>query len=685
MIVCRGAARYTGTTPTELTMQRHSINRRAFLRRVGFGAGLSLLPAGAFAASEMPPLVARRVFFENPEYRNAQVSPDGRHLAYLAPLDGVRNLWVAPLDAPIDARPVSRATDRDVGWYRWAHTNRHLVYFRDHDGDENWRASSVDLGSGATVLLTPESGVKSFLQEVDSRFPDEVLLRHNARDQRYFDLFRVNLVSGKSDLVYENHEYDSFVTDGAFRLRLGIRFDKDGNGEVMERTADGKWLPFTTIPIGDIDATNLLGFSADGNTLFMLDPRGRDKAVLAAVDMKSKRSTILAADEEADIVSVSFADRRPIAALAERQRAHWHAIDPSAGKDLALAAAYGPGDIEFVSRSKTNRQVIVYYERDAASGEYALIDHDASGMKRLYIQHKALNEVPLRPLEPVSFAARDGLTLRGYLTRPGAESGGKVPLVLVIHGGPYARDWWGFNSIHQWLANRGYAALSINYRGSTGFGKAFVTAADHEWGGKMHDDLIDGLDWTIAQGFVDAERVGFFGGSYGGYSALMAATKTPDRFACIVDLFGPSNLITLMKTIPAYWLPSISIWHNRLGDPNTEEGRAFLADRSPLNHLERATKPILIAQGLQDVRVVAAESEQMVDALKKRDVPVTYITFADEGHGFVRPENRLAFNAVAEAFLGKYLGGRVQPVGGDFAGSSLQIPTGRDLIPGLPA
>jgi dipeptidyl aminopeptidase/acylaminoacyl peptidase len=408
--------------------------------------------------------------------------------------------------------------------------------------------------------------------------------------------------------------------------------------------------------------------------------------VLAAIDMATRQSTILAADDEADIVRVSFSNRRPMAALAIKERAHWHAVDPSVEKDLAMLAGHGPGDVDFASRSRGNRKLVVYFERDAASGEYVLLDREAGTVRPLYIQHKALNEIPLRPLEPVSFAARDGLQLYGYLTRPatGAD-GGKPPLVLVIHGGPYARDSWGFLPVHQWLANRGYAALSINYRGSTGYGKAFVTAADHEWGGKMHDDLIDGLDWALAQGYADPARIGFYGGSYGGYSALTAATKTPDRFNCIIDAFGISNLITFMATIPAYWMPSFSIWYNRLGDPKTEAGRAMLADRSPINHLDRATKPILIGQGLQDVRVVAAESEQMVAALTRRDVPVTYVTFADEGHGFVRPENRLAFTAVAEAFLANHLGGRVQPVGGDFAGSSIRIPVGRDLVPGLPA
>ena len=286
-------------------------------------------------------------------------------------------------------------------------------------------------------------------------------------------------------------------------------------------------------------------------------------------------------------------------------------------------------------------------------------------------------------MQPVAIRARDGLELTSYLTLPERKAGERLPLVLAIHGGPYWRDSWGFSSTHQFLANRGYAVLSVNFRGSTGFGRAFVTAADKEWGGRMHDDLIDGVEWAVAQGIADPRRVCAYGASYGGYSALVAATKTPEVFACIVDVFGISNLLTFMATIPPYWKPWFSVWKNRLGDPDTEEGRAFLRSRSPLFNLERATRPILIVQGMKDVRVVAAESEQMVAALERKGAPVTYVSFPDEGHGFAREENRLAFSAILEAFLAKHLGGRFQPIGGDFTGSSLRVQTGAKLVPGL--
>jgi dipeptidyl aminopeptidase/acylaminoacyl peptidase len=669
----------------EVSMPIVPIDRRDFLQRTAMlGASLPLAGLVRSAQAQQAGLVARKVFFDNADYSNVRISPDGQNLAWLAPIDSVSNLWVAPVADLNAARPVTRVTGRSIGTYfRWGYTNRHLTYFRDNDGDENYRAFSVDVQTGAVIPLTPD-GAKSFFQEADAKFPEEVLIKHNQRDKRYFDLFRVNLVTGASELVYENREYVWFVTDSDFKLRLATRYAADGSAEVFERSADGSFAPFMRIPIGDLDMTQLVDFSADGKTMYMLDARGRDKAAAFAVDMASRNATLLAADEEADIsLLILDEQRRLLAARSVRDRARWYPIDPAVGRHLADLARR-PGDVTLVSSDEANRLMTVLYERDAESGEFALLDRQTHEVRKLFSQRKSLSDVALSQMQPVVIPSRDGLRLPGYLTLPVHAAGnGPLPMVLVIHGGPYLRDHWGFNSVHQWLANRGYAVLSVNYRGSTGYGKAFVQAANREWGGRMHDDLIDAVDWAVGQGIADPRRVGFYGGSYGGYSALTAATKTPDVFACIVDIFGISNLITFMATIPPYWGPWFSIWKNRLGDPDTEAGRAFLIERSPITHIDRAVRPILIAQGMRDVRVVAAESEQMVKALKQRSVPVTYITFADEGHGFVRPENRMAFCAVTEAFLAKHLGGRYQPVAGDFAGSSLKIETGGELIPGI--
>jgi dipeptidyl aminopeptidase/acylaminoacyl peptidase len=662
-----------------------SVDRRVFLKGSA-AASLTFPFAGAVRTeARETDLIARKIFFDNADCYNVRLSPDGKNLAWAAPVDKVINLFVAPVTDPGSARPVTRITGRSISTYfRWAHTNRHLVFFRDRDGDENYRAFSVDIESEAAIPLTPDGGVKSILQEVSHKFPREMLIKHNQRDKRYFDLFRIDVVTSESRLVFENPDFGDFFTDTELELRFAARLNAQGTNEWFERQADGTWQPFIQIPIGDVDSTHLVDMSADGKTLYLIDSRGRDKAALFAMDMASRKTTLLAADDEFDIsqAALDMESRRPIAARAIRDRVRWYPVEAGAKEDLANLARHGSGDIFFISDSLDRRLGSIYYQRDSESSEFALFDRSSRQVRKLFLDRKDLAGLPLRKLQPVIIPARDGLRLNGYLTMP-EGGGGKVPLVLLIHGGPYLRDTWGFSPTHQWLANRGYAVLAVNYRGSTGFGKAFIAKADKEWGGRMHDDLIDAVDWAIGQGIADSKRVGFFGGSYGGYSALTAATKTPEVFACIVDLFGISNLNTFMKTIPPYWGPWMSVWKNRLGDPDTEEGRAFLTERSPLTHIDRVVRPILIAQGMNDVRVVPAESEQMVTALKARGVPVTYITFSDEGHGFVRPENRLAFNAVAEAFLAKHLGGRVQPIGDDFAGSTLKVETGGEHVPGL--
>lgn len=665
-------------------------SRRRFLTGLAAcTAGLYLprLASGAASETSTRPLIPREVFFSNPDVAWARLSPDGTRVAYIAPVDGVRNLWVAPLDALKVARPLTRATDRPIGsFFQWAFTNRHIVFFQERNGDENWRASSVDTANGTIVPLTPAYGVRAYVQEASHRFPREMLLAHNERDKRFFDLYRVDVVTGRAALLFENHQFAGLFTDSALRLRLARRHLEDGSIEWLERRQSGAWVPFLTIPIGDVDGTRLFAISEDGQTLYLLDARGRDKAALVAMDMVTRKTRLLAEDTDADItrIVVHGITRHPLVVGAMPDRRRWQAVSRSFATDLKVLRAATPGDLEFSGLSLDARKALLYVERDDTSPEYAVYNRQTRRLHTLAKVRRKLDGLPLQPLQPVVFPARDGLTLRGYLTLPHADARSQ-PMVLVVHGGPYARDEWGFNGTHQWLANRGYAVLSVNFRGSTGFGKAFVTAADREWGGKMHDDLIAAVDWAVARGIADPQRVGFYGASYGGYSALTAATRTPEVFACIVDIFGIANLLTFMAAIPPYWRPWFSVWKNRLGDPDTEEGRAFLRERSPLTHIDRAFRPILIAQGLEDVRVTRAESEQIVAALRHRNVPVTYVTFRDEGHGFLRPENQIAFRAITEAFLAKHLGGAAEPIDQtrDFKGSTLAVEAGAELVPGL--
>jgi dipeptidyl aminopeptidase/acylaminoacyl peptidase len=663
------------------------LDRRRFV--IGTAALAATVAAkGGVGLAAGRALVPRTVFFGDPDVAWARMSPDGRLVAYIAPVDGVRNVWVAPLDDLAAARPVTRVTSRPLAWmYRWAYTSRHIVFFEDRDGDENWRASSVDVHSGAVVPLTPPRGVRAHVQEASPRFPREMLLGHNERDRQRPDIYRIDLVTGRSELVYRNERFAWVFTDKDFQVRFGCRYLPDGRVEWLERRGDDAWVLFFTVPLGDVDGTRPVDVSHDGRTLYLLDSRGRDTSALVAMDLPTRRTRVVAADPSADLRDVFFdeATGHVLAAGGMLGRQRWHAVDPRFARDLAtIRAAARGGDVYLNNVSRDGRRVLVFVDRDDRSPEYALYDRATRRFRPLVPVYRRLAGVPLRPLEPVTFPARDGLTIHGYLTLP--EPGARdVPMILDVHGGPYWRDRWGFESTHQWLANRGYAVLSVNFRGSTGFGKSFVTAADGEWGGKMHDDLIDGVRWAIGRRIADPARVGIYGGSYGGYAALVGATRTPETFACVVDVFGIANLLTFMAAIPPYWRPWFSVWKKRVGDPDTEAGRAFLRERSPLTHIARAARPILVAQGLEDVRVTRAESEQIVAALRERGVPVTYITFRDEGHGFARPENHLAFRAVTEAFLARHLGGAAEPIdrARDFAGSTLVVETGADLVPGL--
>ncbi len=674
-----------------------AIPRRWLVQAAAWGAAAAAggwLPGRRLAAPAAA-LTPSRIFFEEPGYAGVRLSPRGGLLAWVAPVGSVRNLWVAPADDPGSARPVTAAERPVAPFFVWAWTERHIVFFEERGGDENWRASSVDVVTGAVVPLTPESGVRSFLQQRSRRFPTEMLLAHNGRDRRLFDLHRVDVVTGASTPVFDNPEFDRLYTDLAFELRLARRTRGDGAQEyVLRRAAEGgagggAWEAFDEVALGDVATTWATGLSADRRSLFMVDSRGRDRAALFEVDLETRARRLLAEDPEADVAGAALdpGTERPVAAYAiGAARRRWHLVDPAFGSHLArleaVAAAAPGGELRVEHRSTEGGRLVAYVERDAAPGEFLLYDEAGGGVRPLFAARPGLRGVPLRPMTPATIPARDGLPLRSYLTLPadGARGG---PMVLVVHGGPYARDAWGYSATHQWLASRGYAVLGVNYRGSTGFGKAFVNAADREWGGRMHDDLVDAVAWAVAEGHADPARVGIYGASFGGYAALTAATRTPALFACAVDVFGISNLETFMATVPPYWSPWFAVWKRRLADPATEEGRAWLRERSPLTHVDRIARPLLIAQGLNDVRVRAAESEQIVAAMRARGLPVTYVTFPDEGHGFARPENRRAFGAVAELFLAQHLGGGAEPVGDAFAGSSIRVEAGRDLVRGL--
>ncbi|MCX8183256.1 MAG: S9 family peptidase [Crenarchaeota archaeon] len=638
------------------------------------------------------PLIPRRILFGNPDRVQARVSPDGTRISYLAPFNGVLNVWVAPVDEPDNAKPVTNDTYRGIRFHIWAYTNEHVLYIQDKAGDENWRIYSVSLKSGESKDLTPLEGVQARIENVSHKSPDEILVSLNDRSPEYHDLYTLNIMNGERRLVKRNDGFMGFITDDDYRVHFASLMTPDGGTELLKPTEEGTWEPFIRISMEDALTTTPIGVDKTGKILYMTDSRGRNTSALVALNIETGEKTILAFDEKSDVedVLVHPVEKHVQAVAFNYERRRWNVVDDSIERDFSYLEKVCEGDLDLTSRTLRDDKWIVSYVVDDGPARYYLYDREAGEARFLFTDRKALEQFTLAKMHSASVKSRDGLNLVCYYTLPvGSDQDGDgrpdapLPMVLMVHGGPWARDRWGFNPYHQWLANRGYAVLSVNFRGSTGFGKQFVNAGNMEWGRRMHDDLIDAVDWAIREGIADSSKIAIFGGSYGGYATLVGLTFTPDRFACGVDIVGPSNLVTLLESIPPYWKPMVELFATRVGDHRTEEGRALLRERSPLTYVDRIRKPLLIGQGANDPRVKRAESDQIVKAMREKGISVTYVVFPDEGHGFARPENRLSFNAVAEAFLSRFLGGLFEPIGEDFEGSTITVETGVSEVPGL--
>ncbi|MEM8757315.1 MAG: S9 family peptidase [Planctomycetota bacterium] len=655
-------------------------------------------PAAAFTSSHPDhdvPLIPRDVLFGNPERAALQISPDGRHLSWLAPVDGVLNVWVAPRDDLEAARPITDDSGRGIRQYFWAWNGSHVVYLQDIGGDENFRAYSVNIDTNDAIDLTPMEGIRVQVSGVSPRFPDEMILGINDRNPQLHDLHRVNVVTGDRELLKENPGFAGYTVDDDFAVRFATRFEADGGLSYFEVAEDGTVAdePMIRVPQTDALTTGLAGFDATGRVLYMLDSRPGNTAALYTKNLDTGETDLVFEHPKADVAGViAHPTTYEIQAVGTNYtRYEWEVLDEGLAADIAYLRTVEDGEVSVTGRTKDDRFWTVAYTLSDGPVTYYLYDRDAGSASYLFSNRPAIEDLPLAEMHPEIIESRDGLELVSYLTLPvwsdtdgdARPEGEPLPMVLLVHGGPWARDSWGYNGTHQWLANRGYAVLSVNFRGSTGFGKSFVNAGDKEWAGKMHDDLIDAVDWAVAEGIADEERVAIMGGSYGGYAALVGLTFTPDTFAAGISIVGPSNLVTLLNTIPPYWAPAVKLFTSRVGDHTTEEGMELLESRSPLNFVDRIERPLLIGQGANDPRVKQSESDQIVSAMEAKSIPVTYALFPDEGHGFARPENRTAFNAVTESFLAQHLGGRYQPIDDDLAGSSISVPTGVDGVPGL--
>jgi len=649
---------------------------------------LALAPVAAphsETAAADAPLIARSTLFGNPERTQARISPDGRHLSWIAPRDGVLNVWVAPAGEVGAARPVTNDRQRGIRQHFWMPNGTHVLYLQDQGGDENWRLHGVEVANGHDRDLTPLPGVQAQILGLSPERPGTVLVGLNDRAPEWHDVYEIDVASGERTLVLKNDgNFAGFVEDLQLVPRLATRSLPEGD-EILRRTPTG-WERVLQVGQADTLTTAPLTIEQGGKTALLLSSVDRNTSALVRLDLETGAVTPVAQDERADVADVWLEPRtRKLQAYTvEYTTLTSTAIDPAVAKDIeALTKLVGPG-FTVVSRTLDDRRWVVAADQPEHGLSYHLYDRDSGGVTRLFDQRPALAGAPLVAMTPVEIRTRDGLTLVGYLSRPQGATG-PLPLVLNVHGGPWARDSYGFDPEHQWLANRGYAVLAVNFRGSTGFGKAFVNAGDREWGAKMHDDLIDAIEWAVRERITTQEKIAIYGGSYGGYATLAALTFTPTRFACGVDIVGPSNLKTLLDSIPPYWKSFFEELSRRVGDPRTEEGRKLLEERSPLTHAAAIARPLLIAQGANDPRVKQAESDQIVAAMKVKGIPVTYVLYPDEGHGFARPQNRTSFYAVSEAFLAECLGGRYEPVGTDFEGSTIEVKEGAKHVPGLEA
>ncbi len=603
------------------------------------------------------PLIPREVLFGNPEKANPRLSPDGERLAHLAPKDGVLNVWVGPVGG--EAEPVTEDSGRGIRVFFWAEDNKHIVYLQDAGGDENWRIHAVDPSTEEDRDLTPFDDVQAQILDASPDFPDTLLVALNKESPELHDVYKLTLSTGELELVAKNPgNVVGWVPDADFEVRAAMAATPDGGFDLLFREAeDSDWRRLLGWDKEDALSSAPMAFDGDGK-LYMLDSQEANAARLVLLEPESGDIETLVEDSRYDVGGVLIhPDTHKVqAASIQRARTEWTILDESIREDFENIKGLSPGDFAIVSRDRADENWIIAFTADDGGASYYSYDRASKNGEHLFDSRPDLSEYTLARMEPISFTARDGLTIEGYLTLPpGGEREG-LPMVLNVHGGPWARDGWGYDPEAQWFANRGYACLQVNYRGSTGYGKDFINAGDREWAGKMHDDLVDAVAWAVEEGVADPERVAIQGGSYGGYAALVGATFTPDLFRCAVDLVGPSSLVTLIQSIPPYWRPMISTFHERVGNPEIE--RDFLESRSPLFFVDNIEIPMLIAQGANDPRVKQAEAEQIVAAMQEKGIDHEYLLFEDEGHGFARPENRLKFYAAAEDFLAKHLGGR---------------------------
>jgi dipeptidyl aminopeptidase/acylaminoacyl peptidase len=635
---------------------------------------LAVLLAGT-AGAELPPLIDRELFFGDPEISGAQLSPDGKYMSFIKPYREARNIWVKGLAESFDvARPMT-ADERPVIAYFWSADSKYLLYAQDKGGNENFHIYAVDPTAAAEAAtgvppardLTPLENVRAAIYALPEKTPDVILVGLNDRDAAYHDVYRVSIATGERRLVMQNtQKVGSWIFDLDGNLRLAFRQKDDGGNEILR--VDGDDLA-RIYEVTYLESAYPVRFHRDGKRVYLQTNKGDavDRIELALLDPQTGATERVDSDPEkqVDFGGTVFHNTTEelIATYYVGDRVRVYARNKGMKRDLERIAKQLPdGNIGWGSATEDMRWQLLSVSSDVEPGASYLYDREQGTFTLQYRVRPRLQSDQLAVMKPVTYRARDGLVIHAYLTLPRGVPARNLPAVLHPHGGPWARDHWGYNPYAQFLANRGYAVLQPNFRASSGYGKKFLNAGNHAWGtGAMQHDLSDAVAWLVDQGIADPRRVGIFGGSYGGYATLAGVAFTPELYACGVPYVAPSRLITLIESFPAYWRPFLKgSWYLRVGDPANPEDREDLERRSPLNFVDRIRAPLLVVHGANDPRVKQSESDRIVVALRDKKHDVEYIVAPDEGHGFRAPENNLAMSAAMEKFLAKHLGGRYQ-------------------------
>jgi dipeptidyl aminopeptidase/acylaminoacyl peptidase len=623
--------------------------------------GLVLCGFVVVAAEPPPPKIPLRDFFKNPASRGYLLSPDGKTLSYLAPWETRMNIWIRPTTGG-EPKRITSEKDRDIRDYFWK-GNNFVIYAQDTKGDENFHLFRVNLKTGEIKDLTPFPKVRAeLIDDLEDVSPTDILIQHNKRNAELFDAYRLNVATGEMKLAAQNPGHvDHWVNDHKGRILAAT--ETDGvNATLLTR-------PDETATFKKVLTTNFrehLGvqfYTFDNKQLYAASNINRDKQAIVTIDPATGKETgMIYENPDVDVDALAFSKKRKVLTyvvytMSREQRKY---LDPQTEKMFTTIEQRLPGyQIDAVGNDHDENQFVIAATSDRTPGSRYLFNAKTDELKKLAEVAPWLKEDQLAPMKPIEYPSRDGLTIRGYLTLPLGREPKDLPVVVNPHGGPWARDVWGYDPEVQFLANRGYAVLQMNFRGSTGYGRKFWEASFKQWGKKMQDDITDGVQWLIKQGIADPKRIAIYGGSYGGYATLAGVTFTPDLYAAAVDYVGPSNMFTFMKTIPPYWKPFLDEMYEMVGNPDKD--KELLASESPVLHSGQIKTPLFVAQGAQDPRVNKAESDQMVASLKKRGVDVEYMVKDNEGHGFHNEENRFDFYEAMEKFLDQHL----HPSGGE--------------------